>query len=130
MVIKKLYIIIGLGVLSILAILLYFLFNPESGFLFPKCPVHKYMGIHCSGCGTQRAIHDLLHLRIGEAISHNALLLPAALVILQHALVELKWIKGPSLINYRYAPLVLLGIVILFMVLRNLPIYPFTYLAP
>ena len=30
-------------------------------------------GLECPGCGSQRAIHDLLHLRIGNAFAQNAL---------------------------------------------------------
>ncbi|MCR9264715.1 MAG: DUF2752 domain-containing protein [Flavobacteriaceae bacterium] len=122
--------LVGLGVLSIGAILLYFSFNPENGLLFPKCPIHEYLGIYCSGCGSQRAIHDLLHLRIGDAMSHNILILPALFVLAQHFLVKFGILNGKSLLNYRYAPLVLLAIVLLYMVLRNLKAEPFAYLAP
>ncbi|MGX1929468.1 DUF2752 domain-containing protein [Flagellimonas sp. 2504JD4-2] len=127
---KKKYLIAILGVLSVSAILLYFSFNPENGLLFPKCPFHEYGGIYCSGCGTQRAIHDLLHLRIGDALSHNLLLIPSILVILHHLVVKAGLIKGRSLLSHRYAPIIVLVIVVLFMVLRNLKFYPFEYLAP
>lgn len=122
--------IVLLGVLSILAVLLYFSYNPEKGLLFPKCPFHEYLGIYCSGCGSQRAIHDLLHFRIGEAVSHNVLLLPALFLIVQHMVVKFGFLKGRSLIDYRYAPLVILFVVLLFMLLRNLNVFPFNYLAP
>lgn len=128
--IKKISVIAFLGVLSILAILLYFSFNPERGLLFPKCPFNTYLGIYCSGCGSQRAIHDLLHLRIKDAISHNLLFLPALFVIGQHLTTKLGILKRESLLNYRYSPLIILGVVLLFMVLRNLKGFPFEYLAP
>ncbi|WP_422861496.1 DUF2752 domain-containing protein [Flagellimonas sp. W118] len=127
---KKKYLVIILGVLSFLAILLYFSFNPENGLLFPKCPFYNYAGIYCSGCGTQRAIHDLLHLRFLEAFSHNVLLFPSVFVILQHLTVKSGIVKGRSLLSYRYTPMVILIIVLLFMLLRNLRFYPFEYLAP
>ena len=128
--IKRVYLLGILGVLLLVAILLYFSFNPEQGLLFPKCPFNEYLGIYCSGCGTQRAIHDLLHFRFVEAMSHNFLLLPAFLAIIHHFLVKWKVIKGKSLLSYRYAPLIVLAIVLIFMLLRNLPIAPFTHLAP
>lgn len=128
--IKKVFFLIVLGVLSIGAILLYFYFNPDEGLLFPKCPFYQYAGIYCSGCGSQRAIHDLLHLRLGEAMDHNLLLFPALFFIIQHSLVKFKYLKGKSFLNYRYSPLILLVIVLLFMLLRNLEIPPFQYLAP
>ncbi|WP_410548700.1 DUF2752 domain-containing protein [Allomuricauda sp. CAU 1633] len=129
-IIKKSVWIIGMGVLSVMAILLYFSFNPEKGLFFPKCPSYQYLGIYCSGCGSQRAIHDLLHLRIGDAISHNMLLLPALFVLMQHGLVKVGVLKTRSLLNYRFAPIIVLIIVLVFMLLRNLKMYPFAYLAP
>ncbi len=128
--IKKPLVWIGLGVLSAMAVLLYFSFNPEKGLFFPKCPSYQYLGIYCSGCGSQRAIHDLLHLRIGDAVSHNVLLLPALFVIVQHGLVKVGLLKTKSFLNYRFAPIIVLIIVLLFMFLRNLKMYPFEYLAP
>ncbi len=126
----RVFLTILLGVLSILAVLLYFSYNPEKGLLFPKCPFHEHLGIYCSGCGSQRAIHDLLHFRIGDAISHNMLLLPALFFIAQHMAVKFGIWKGRSFIDYRYAPLVILFVVVVFMVLRNLKVFPFEYLAP
>ncbi len=119
-----------MGVLSALAILLYFFFNPDQGLLFPKCPFNQMLGINCAGCGSQRAIHDLLHFRITEAIGHNLLLIPAFFLIIQHILVKYRILKGTSIIHYRYAPVIILSIIVLFMVLRNIPGLPFEYLAP
>lgn len=68
------------AVLSALAYL--YLNDPEKGG-FPSCPFHLVTGLLCPGCGSQRALHDLMHLRVGEAFGHNALLvlsLPALLV--------------------------------------------------
>lgn len=128
--IKKPIVLLGLGVLSVMAVLLYFSFNPEKGLFFPKCPSYQYLGIYCSGCGSQRAIHDLLHLRLGDAMSHNVLLLPALFVIAQHGLVKTGILKTRSFLNYRFAPIIVLVIVLLFMFLRNLNMAPFAYLAP
>ena len=113
-----------------MAVLLYFSFNPEHGLLFPKCPSYQFLGIYCPGCGSQRAMHDLLHLRIGDAIGHNVLMLPALFVLAQHGLVKTGFLKSQSFLNYRYAPIIVLIIVVLFMLLRNLKMYPFEYLAP
>ena len=38
------------------------------------CPFHWLTGWYCPGCGTQRALHDLLHGRVAEAFGHNAAL--------------------------------------------------------
>lgn len=60
-------VLVGLGAL-------YFLFNPGYYSIFPKCPVLTLTGLKCPGCGSQRAIHHLLHFDIPGAFGQNALL--------------------------------------------------------
>lgn len=55
----------------------FFLFNPEEQSWFIPCPVKAITGFKCAGCGSQRAIHHLLHFRIGEAFMLNPLLVSA-----------------------------------------------------
>ena len=55
--------------------IIYFTFNPVESVLFPKCPFLTLTGLKCPGCGSQRAIHALLHLDILSAFQHNALLI-------------------------------------------------------
>ena len=124
---KSLFVV--LGVLFFLAVLLFFSHNPETHYFFPKCPVEQHLGIYCSGCGSQRAIHDLLHFRIGEVFDHNFLFIPFLLIVSQHVLSKTGFIKSRSLLTYRYAPVILLLVITLFMVFRNLK-GPFEYLAP
>lgn len=50
-----------------------YLHDPEEGG-FIGCPFRFLTGLLCPGCGSQRALHDVLHGRIGEAFDHNALL--------------------------------------------------------
>jgi hypothetical protein len=54
--------------------ILYFRFNPAGSPLFPKCPFLMLTGLKCPGCGSQRAIHALLHLDFPAACSQNILL--------------------------------------------------------
>ncbi|MBK9015906.1 MAG: DUF2752 domain-containing protein [Saprospiraceae bacterium] len=51
----------------------YFLFDPASSSFFPKCPFSRPR-LKCPGCGSQRAIHALLHLQVGRAFSENPLM--------------------------------------------------------
>src|SRR5215467_11217544 len=39
---------------------------------FPACPLHSLTGINCPGCGTQRALHAVLHGHLGVALHDNA----------------------------------------------------------
>jgi hypothetical protein len=59
-------------------------FPPATTPYYPRCVFHAATGLSCPGCGTTRALHHLLHGRIGEAFAMNALLfalLPAGLVV-------------------------------------------------
>ena len=128
---KKSSKIILLGVLSVMAALLYFFFSPEKfDSFFPKCPIYQTLGIYCTGCGSQRALHDLFHLRIAEAVSHNLLLIPSLLLIGYHAVVKAFYPTKKSFLEKRKAPVIILGALILFTILRNLALEPFHYLAP
>lgn len=53
---------------------MFFYINPEESQLFPKCYFYRITGYKCIGCGTQRALHHLFHLRITQALSHNPLI--------------------------------------------------------
>lgn len=67
-----LLIILGTGLLIGL-IYIYYQYNPAHYTWFPKCPFRALTGLQCPGCGSQRAIHALLHGHVGEAFRQNAL---------------------------------------------------------
>lgn len=69
------YIIIAIAAISVMiaAIFLYAV-NPLDSVYAPKCIFHMVTGLQCPGCGSQRAIHALLHLDIAQALRYNALL--------------------------------------------------------
>jgi|SRR5690606_14574718 len=62
---------------SIGFIYIYYFYNPAEYYWFPKCPVKVYAHIDCPGCGSQRAIHSLLHGDFRAAFKHNMLVIPA-----------------------------------------------------
>lgn len=45
----------------------YFFFDPAGSRLFPRCPFLSLTGLRCPGCGSQRALHSLLHGEIARA---------------------------------------------------------------
>lgn len=63
-------IIAGLAVI----VILYFSLNPEETDWFPACPFLTLTGLKCPGCGSQRALHHLLHFDILSAFQKNPLL--------------------------------------------------------
>ena len=131
---QKLPLII-IGVLAFLGMLaLYVFWNPSETDMFPKCPFYSFTGIYCPGCGSQRAAHQILNGNIFEGIRHNYLLGLLALVLVYQAFVFIvNNILGKEVTNVLHKSKVTLGIliiVILFWILRNIHIFPFTELAP
>ena len=49
----------------------YFFLDPSTGRFFPKCVFHVATGLKCPGCGSQRALHALLHGDIATAFRMN-----------------------------------------------------------
>lgn len=129
---------IGVIILLVMAFLgmlsLYFIYNPSEFTFFPKCPFHSITNLYCPGCGSQRAIHDILHGNIIEGLKHNALILLLALVLIYELIVLLmRSIFKKTMYNVLHnskTTYTLLYLVILFWALRNINVYPFNFLAP
>lgn len=114
--------------------ILFFILNPAEHPIFPRCIFNSVTGYYCPGCGSQRAIHSLLHLDFAGVVSYNFLFLPASLLILYHytfPVLNKKFnLKLPNVFYFRSTPWIIFGVVIVFFILRNLPFYPFSVLAP
>jgi hypothetical protein len=113
---------------------LFFVLDPAEHSLFPRCIFYSLSGYYCPGCGSQRAIHSLLHLNIPGVVQNNVLFLPAVLTIAYHFLHSVlnrlfNW-RLPNIFYLKNTPWIILGIILLFWLLRNLPVYPFSVLAP
>ena len=125
---------IGLLIVIVGLAVLFFLLNPSEHQIFPRCIFNSLTGYYCPGCGSQRAIHSLLHLDFAGVIGNNFLFLPASLLILYHYLYRpfnKKFNKNlPNIFYYKSTPWIIFAVVVIFAVLRNLPWYPFSVLAP
>jgi hypothetical protein len=113
---------------------LYFRLDPAQ-YPFPRCPVHWLTGLHCSGCGTQRALHALLHGEVEQAVSFNLLAALFTPVILLGTVDEVRGqISGitrrSSLLYRPWFGWSVVAATILFTVLRNLPGPLGAWLAP
>ena len=111
-----------------------FVWNPAGNALFPKCAFFSTTGMHCPGCGTQRALHHLLHVRIVEAFHHNALALfclPILVMGFRRWTLTVWSSRAASVRTPRPRRIwAFLVLVIAFWCLRNIPVYPLTLLAP
>ncbi|MBX2828712.1 MAG: DUF2752 domain-containing protein [Flavobacteriaceae bacterium] len=96
--------------------------------------MHATTGIYCPGCGSQRALHSLLHLDFKSVVSYNFMFIPAlGLVVYNLGVKGYNHFYKKSVPNVIYSSnftRIVLITVILFWVLRNLPFYPFNILAP
>jgi hypothetical protein len=127
--------IIIIGVLVFFVLLaLYVFWDPAEVNIFPKCPFYSVTGIYCPGCGSQRATHQLLNGNIIDGFRHNYLIALLALVLFYQAFIFIMnnlLNKGVSnLLHKSKVTLGILIVVILFWILRNINVFPFTELAP
>jgi len=68
-------------VMGIVFLVLLYSCNPLEVRLFPECPFFTLTGRRCPGCGALRALHCLLHGRIGEAWGLNPAMMVAVPVL-------------------------------------------------
>ncbi|NEV93196.1 DUF2752 domain-containing protein [Psychroflexus sp. YR1-1] len=112
----------------------YFFINPVTFAYTPQCPFHSLTGLHCPGCGSQRAFHEILHGNIWGGLQHNFLILLAVFVIgykvYRAYLYKPKSKTTQSLLHHNAAPWIILALVLGFWILRNIPLEPFLILAP
>ena len=112
----------------------YLYFHDPYSYPLP-CLFYLATGFYCPGCGSGRACYSILHLRFADAFCYNPLmtiLLP--LIGLYIAARAVDWvITGGDHIDGKQSVNVLVGILVVVLVygiLRNIPIFPFTLLAP
>jgi hypothetical protein len=111
--------------ISIILIAIYFVFDPSRYLLFPKCPFNWITGYKCPGCGSQRAVHHLLHLNIKAAFRENALLvisLPYILLafLFDYTNLKTQWPRARKALFGFNAILILLVIIMSWWVMRNM----------
>lgn len=99
--------------------------------LFPPCLFHALTELYCPGCGATRAVLALLQLDFIRAVRMNALFVLLALPIL--CILALEGLRGTLFFSIRAHKLLGYGFLVAalaFTLLRNIPAYPFTLLAP
>ncbi|WP_408733609.1 hypothetical protein [Neptunitalea lumnitzerae] len=80
-------------------------------------------------------MHSILHLHFLETLSFNALFIPGLLIFFYNLLIKaLQKIHPEKEINnmvyHPKFPIIVLITVLAFWLFRNIPVYPFTILAP
>ena len=110
-----------------------FCFDPNRYPFYPLCFFHRATGLLCPGCGSLRALHQLLHGNLATAFHFNALLVSSipllAWLPIRVAIRNLT--NQPQRLAIRPAWLWCgLAVMVAFGILRNLPLAHFAWLAP
>ena len=88
-----------------------------------------------SGCGAGRACYSILHLRFADALCYNPLMTVLLPLIGIYIVVRgLDWvITGRNHVDSKISVrllVVILAVVLVYGAVRNIPVFPFTLLAP
>ena len=108
-----------------------FFFDPTKNGFYPICQFHQLTGLYCPGCGATRATYQLLHGNFLAALHDNALYVLALVALALRGIWYLKQKMNHRPVRFFFPPSALwvfLGMAIVFVVARNLPI--FSFLAP
>ena len=129
----KYRLLVGIGLpCACVALALLFLWLGKT----PPCVFYEATGLYCAGCGTGRSLLALLHGRLYAAFRYQPLLILSLPVILYLcAKLYISFVFGRDLLPFpalraRAIGWTVLGVVIGYWILRNLPFFPFYYLAP
>ncbi len=124
---------VGVGAVAAGLLMLYFR-DPHVQGAYPPCPFHFLTGYWCPGCGITRGINDVMHGRFVQGFWQNPLLmlfLPAAIFwggrSAWRVLVDP---TAPAIVVKDRLLRIGLLLVVVYWLLRNLPWWPFSLLAP
>ncbi|MBR1959437.1 MAG: DUF2752 domain-containing protein [Bacteroidales bacterium] len=121
---KRIFIVVSMIICGIAAAVVYGMFDPAESAFFPKCPFLLLTGgLRCPGCGSQRAIHSLLHLEFKEAFLYNPLVIisiPFLILLAAAALVKESRPGFYNKVNSSLLSKTLLVIIIVWWIVRNI----------
>lgn len=115
----------------------WYLYNnsPDNDSNVAVCLTHTLFNVYCPGCGISHCLYNVLHLDFYQAFRYNPFVFILAPFLGVYTISSMiSWtITGENKIN-RYLSskllIVIIILLILYAVLRNIPIYPFNLLAP
>ncbi len=111
------------GIVALVAILLlYASFNPANH-PFPRCIFLSLTGLKCPGCGSQRALHALMHANIIQAWHYNPLLIvsiPFLALLVFSQLMKHRFTKLYNNLNGGIVIWTVFIIVVAWWILRNI----------
>ena len=132
---KKRHVTIGVMFAALaMALVSLRVFDPATSGIFPPCPLRALTGWYCPGCGSLRAFHQLLHGNLANALALN----PFAVIVspflaygtVSYAVFMLRGKYLPRVFLPAFWIRALCAAIVAFGIMRNLPLYPFSLLAP
>ncbi len=130
----RLAILIGVPLVLIGGGTALFFLNPSEHSFFPKCSLYVATGFFCPGCGSTRALFHLTHGNVLEALRLNpGLMALITLGLTDYVRFVVSVIRGnPFQTLFGKLKLLgaLMGVMLVYGVIRNLPWPLFESLAP
>ena len=115
--------ITGGVLLCLVGVVIFFHFDPSGEKWFPRCVFFTLTGFKCPGCGSQRAIHSLLHLDFCQAFRYNGLLfllIPYMAMLLISGIFKSKMERLYQALTKPAVIYILLVVILLWWLLRNI----------
>lgn len=98
-------------------------FPPQDNHFYPICPFYAFTHLLCPGCGGTRALYQLLHLHLSQALRLNALVTIAAPVVLAWFFYwyysVMRYDRAPRIRLPRLVVAGLYAVVVFFAIARN-----------
>lgn len=103
---------------------IYYVLDPSEGMWLLKCPFRLITGLECPSCGSQRALHALLHGEFGAALRFNPFLLLSIPYLLLVIWGSVSWWPGSARVRrFSHSRAAILTYVVLFFlwwIIRNI----------
>ncbi|MGB3454664.1 MAG: DUF2752 domain-containing protein [Moheibacter sp.] len=132
---KKILSTAAIAIATVAGLFYFYFFDPaDTKNIYVSCTFKNLTGWDCAGCGGQRAFHELLHFDILGALRYNALfviLFPYALILVYFTARQFIT-KKPFPKSFWFSnkmALIFVAVLLVFMIIRNLPVFPFTLLS-
>lgn len=132
------YILLILAIIiPVTAIYIYYAYYQQTDSTWiNQCTIYRFTGVNCPGCGGQRSLHSLLHGEIAQALRYNSLFILGLpfLIYLYYIAIRVYILDHKeylqSFVFSKGFAYTFLAAIIMFFILRNIPLFPFTYLSP
>ena len=111
----------------------FYMSDPFRNTVTPPCVLHEKTGLYCAGCGGTRAAYLILHGDFLLSLRYNCLCIFALCGIMYYLVyISLRRtrIAIPSIQPGFKSVIVIMCALVIFTVLRNIPVCPLTLLAP